>query len=97
MARWANERLGGVFDGHVIAAKPYGLVQLAGTGATGVVPKDSLEGDWVHDGHRFVNGDDTWAIGDQLRVRIDTVDVERGRIDLAIQPRKRRKRRRRRS
>lgn len=96
VARWADARLGEVFDGHVIATKPYGLiVQLGGTGATGVVPKDSLTGDWVHEGHRFVLGDDSWAIGDQLRVKIDTVDVERGRIDLAIEPRKRRKRRRR--
>lgn len=98
-ARWANERIGQTFQGHVIAIKPFGaIVQLVGTGVTGAVPIDSLPGTWAHEGHRLVGEDDSWAIGDSMNVRIDTVDEERGRIDLALDapPKKKRRRRRRR-
>jgi ribonuclease R len=99
-ARWAAERVGTSFDGHIIAVKPFGLiVHLLGTGVTGAIPKDSLEGDWRHEGHRMVGPDDSWAIGDRIAVVIASVDTERGRIDLAPEaskPRKRNRRRRRR-
>lgn len=98
-ARWAARRLGESFEGHIIAVKPFGLiVQLGGTGVTGVVPTDSLAGDWAHEGHRLVGEGQTWAIGDSIGVTIDSVDTERGRIDLrseAKEPKRRRKRRRR--
>lgn len=97
-ARWAADRIGQQFAGHVIAIKPFGaIVQLDGTGVTGAVPVDSLPGDWAHEGHQLVGEKDSWAIGDAMAVRIDKVDEERGRIDLAPDvPKKKRRRRRRR-
>jgi len=97
-AQWATDRVGESFPGHVIAIKPFGaIVQLDGTGVTGAVPVESLPGDWAHEGHQLVGEGDTWAIGDAMAVRIDKVDEERGRIDLALDvPKKRRRRRRRR-
>jgi len=98
-ARWAARRKGQGFDGHVIAVKPFGLVvQLGKTGVTGVVPVDALPGSWRHEGHQLVGkGDASWAIGDEIAVTIDSVDIRRGRIDLAPPERKKKRRRRRRS
>lgn len=100
VARWAAQRTGDTFGGHVIAVKPFGLiVQLAGTGVTGVVPTDRLPGSWSHQGHQLVGDGDTWAIGDPMEVVVDQVDTDRGRIDLRpsdAPPRKRRGRRRKR-
>jgi len=99
-ARWASKRLGEAFGGHVIAVKPFGLiVQLEGTGVTGVMPTDALPGDWHHEGHRLVGDDDSWAIGDRIDVHIHTVDTDRGRIDLSTErpkPKRRRRGKRRR-
>ena len=96
-ARWAADRIGEAFQGHVIAIKPFGaIVQLEGTGVTGAVPTDSLPGEWAHEGHQLVGENDSWAIGDAIAVRIDKVDEDRGRIDLALDvPKKKRRRRRR--
>jgi len=98
-ARWASKRVGDAFAGHVVAVKPFGLiVQLEGTGVTGVLPTDALPGDWHHEGHRLVGDDDSWAIGDRIDVHVHTVDTQRGRIDLSTErpkPRRRRRRRKR--
>ncbi len=95
-ARWAAGQLGEAFDGHVIAIKPFGaVVQLGSTGVTGVVPVDRLEGEWRHEGHQLVGPRERLAIGDPVAVRVADVDTERGRIDLSMEPRKKRRRRRR--
>lgn len=95
-ARWAEGFLGEAYDGHVVAVKPFGaIVQLGTTGVTGVVPVDSLEEGWRKQDHELVGPDGRLAIGDPIAVRIADVDTERGRIDLALQGRKKKRRRRR--
>ena len=76
-ARWAADHEGEAFSDHVVAVKPFGFILLLhGTGTTGAVPVDTLGGSWRHEGHELIGEHKTWAIGDELDVKISAVDAQ---------------------
>ena len=107
-ARLFAGRIGERFEGNVISVKPFGLIlQLTGTGVTGLVPVESLPGE----GHRIhpetlelvaADGRHRFAVGSALTVEVRGADEAQGRIELALAgdgagDRRRRGRRRRKS
>ncbi len=104
-ARLFAGRVGERFEGNVISVKPFGLIlQLTGTGVTGLVPVESLPGE----GHRIhpdtlelvaADGRHRFAVGAALAVEVRGADEDLGRIELALagdRPRRRSRRRTRR-
>ena len=89
-ARLFAGRVGERFEGNVISVKPFGLIlQLSGTGVTGLVPVESLPGE----GHRIhpetlelvaEGGRHRFAVGSALAVEVRGADEAQGRIELAL-------------
>ena len=89
-ARLFAGRVGERFEGNVISVKPFGLIlQLTGTGVTGLVPVESLPGE----GHRIhpetlelvaEDGRHRFAVGAALAVEVRGADEAQGRIELAL-------------
>ena len=103
-ARLFGGRIGERYEGNVISVKPFGLIlQLTGTGVTGLVPVESLPGDDYRiqpDTLELVaaGGRHRFAVGAALAVEVRGADEAQGRIELALADgaRPRRKRRRQR-
>ncbi len=106
-ARLFAGRIGERFEGNVISVKPFGLIlQLTGTGVTGLVAVENLPGD----GYRIhpetlalvaADGRHRFAVGSALAVEVRGADEALGRIELALagvdagdRPRRRSRRRR---
>ncbi len=89
-ARLFGGRIGERFEGNVISVKPFGLLlQLTGTGVTGLVPVENLPGDdyRIHpDTLELVatDGRTRFAVGAALAVEVRGADEAQGRIELAL-------------
>ena len=70
VARYFAARVGEEVRGNIVAIKPFGLVlQMIGTGATGVIP--------LEEGHAY-------RIGDPVEAKVVGADEELGRVELSI-------------
>ncbi len=90
MAEFYAGRIGSVEGGVVSGCERFGLfVTLDGTGADGLVPVRRLGDQWFsYDDRRLtLTGEEDgtrWGLGDRVRVRVEAVDVPRGRIDFTL-------------
>lgn len=90
MAELYGGRLGTVESGTVVGCERFGLfVRLDDTGAQGLLPVRALGSEWFdYDEKRLtLTGEATgtiWRLGDRLDVRIQSVDVPKGRIDFSL-------------
>ena len=85
------DKLGEVYEGHVVGVRAFGMfVELDDVLVEGMVPVSTLSDDY----YRFdeakhalhgERGGRVLALGDQVRVRVTKVDVERRRLDFALE------------
>lgn len=83
-----RRHIGKIFDGNIIAVKPFGLVvQLSGTGATGTVASDTFPSDdftFEPERDSWTSVDQSLAVGDFVEVEVVGVQEELGRIELRL-------------
>jgi len=92
VARLFAGRIGEKHAGHVVAAKPFGLVvQLAGLGVTGTVAVETLKpGKWELDPATYSlvskegKREKRYMLGEAVRVRVASIDEGLGRLDLEL-------------
>ena len=77
-----------VFDGEVTGVIAAGAFVAFGDGYEGLLPVRRMRGDWweLNEQGTILEGTRSGAtlrIGDPVRVRVERVDVPRGRVDLA--------------
>lgn len=90
MAEFYAGRIGSVERGVVSGCERFGLfVTLDETGATGLVPVRRLGDQWFAYNERLLTltGEEDgvqWHLGDEVAVRVEAVDVPRGRIDFVL-------------
>ncbi len=89
-ARYMRSRLGEVFEGVITGVVPFGFfVEIKETLVEGLVRATSLTGDdYIFDepAHRFVGvrTGRVYRLGDTVKVRVLSVDEERGKIELTL-------------
>ena len=89
-ARYMRSRLGEVFEGVITGVVQFGFfVEIKDTLVEGLVRINSLEDDeYIFDepAHRFVGvrTGKVYRLGDRVKVRVLSVDEERGKIDLTL-------------
>lgn len=87
-ARLFSARVGERFSGHVVAARPFGLiVHLSGVGVTGTLGVDALAGGpWQVDEHgqALVGRRGSWHLGQAVEVVVAGTDEDAGRIELTL-------------
>jgi ribonuclease R len=91
-AKFMAERIGQQFDGLIISVAKFGFfVELTDMFIEGLVPLDSLEGDWYqyHDATRQIIGQRThrtYSLGDRVRVLVDRIDALERKVLFALAP-----------
>ena len=95
-ARWFSSRIGERHTGNVTAVKPFGLVvQLLGTGVSGTVSLEALEGSTSSPstrarvdvlGQQLHTSTRSYTPGDRIDVLVARTDEELGRIELVLAP-----------
>jgi ribonuclease R len=88
--KFMEDRLGEVFDGLIVSVTKFGFfVELSDLFIEGLVPLDSLEGDYYtfHDNTRQIIGArtrKTYSIGGKLKVLVDRIDHLQRKIQFAV-------------
>lgn len=90
-ARWMSSRIGEEFDGVISGVTDFGLfVQLSDTLTEGLVPIRTIQPhDYMqYDEDNFcliaARSGKTYTLSDNVRVRVERVDVERKKIDFVL-------------
>jgi ribonuclease R len=90
-ARWMSSRMGEEFDGVISGVTDFGLfVQLSDTLTEGLVPIRTIQPhDYMqYDEDNFcliaARSGKTYTLSDNVRVRVERVDVERKKIDFVL-------------
>lgn len=88
IARYFSSRVGEELKGNVVGVKPFGMiVQIQGTGATGVVgleefPEDRYRLDPIR--QTVYGPDEPYCVGDFVWVQVRGVDEDLGRVELQL-------------
>ena len=89
--QFMSDKLGEVYKGHIVGVRAFGFfVELDDVLVEGMVPVSTLSDDYYRFDEakhslRGERGSRILALGDQVRVRVAKVDVERRRLDFALE------------
>ncbi len=86
-AEYLLDKIGSSFDGIVSGVTDWGLyVELIDSKCEGMIRYSKLEGDWFVDTNNYLikNGEYVIRLGDNLRVTICSVDLEKKQIDFSL-------------
>ncbi len=89
--QFMSDKLGEVYEGHIVGVQAFGFfVELDQVLVEGMVPVSTLSDDYykfdeAKHSLRGERGSRVLALGDQVRVRVAKVDLERRRLDFALE------------
>ena len=89
--QFMSDKLGEVYEGHIVGVRAFGFfVELDDLLVEGMVPVSTLSDDYYRFDEakhslRAEHGRLCLALGDQVKVRVAKVDVERRRLDFALE------------
>lgn len=89
-AKFMQDRVGEEFPALIISTAKFGFfVELTDLFVEGLVPMETLQGDWFeyHENGRKIIGErsrKTYSIGDSVRVRLDRVDTVEHKLQFAV-------------
>lgn len=89
--QFMSDKLGEVYEGHIVGVRAFGFfVELDHVLVEGMVPVSTLSDDYYRFDEakhslRAEHGSRVLALGDQVKVRVAKVDVERRRLDFALE------------
>ena len=89
--QFMSDKLGEVYEGHIVGVRAFGFfVELDDLLVEGMVPVSTLSDDYYRFDEakhslRAEHGSRVLALGDQVKVRVAKVDVERRRLDFALE------------
>lgn len=86
MTMYMSERLGEEYDAVISGVTSFGLFAELPNTVEGIIPIESLFGDYVYNAERFtlVGSTDSFTIGEEIRVLVTDVDFERRRTEFRL-------------
>ncbi|MBE7085770.1 MAG: ribonuclease R [Clostridiales bacterium] len=86
MAMYMSERIGEEYDAVISGVTSFGLFAELPNTIEGLIPIESLYGEYTHDPDRFclIGRDKTYTIGESVRVKVDDVDFYRRRTEFRL-------------